>query len=372
MKKRIGILTYHRSINYGAFLQAYALYQTVKKIFGKYALVEIIDYESKRAYEIYRNTYYDTRHELYSAFHKCLFKINRSRPYIRTDSLTDITDYLQRHKYDLIIVGSDEVWKINGMRGFPNAYWLHDICDIHRAAYGVSSRNTETDICDNKKQYIREALRTYEYIGVRDRITKDMIECVCNVKVNMNCDPVFLFDFKLDKKYKEKLYTKNNLDRRKKNFLVMLPDNRLVQLIKRRFGKEYNIISVYDRNSYADLNLINIDPFEWIDVINSADFFVTNRFHGTCFAMKCNTSFIALDTYDNQKTSKIYDMLQRCNMDIAYWPYQGYQSDEKRNNVLNYIEQYLDVSYDFFEKIEYLKKDSDNFFAYLNGVKYDV
>ena len=39
--KKIGILTYHRSINYGAMLQAYALRYTIQKLGYK---VEVIDY----------------------------------------------------------------------------------------------------------------------------------------------------------------------------------------------------------------------------------------------------------------------------------------------------------------------------------------
>lgn len=39
--KKVGILTYHRSINYGAMLQAYALRYTIQKLGYK---VEVIDY----------------------------------------------------------------------------------------------------------------------------------------------------------------------------------------------------------------------------------------------------------------------------------------------------------------------------------------
>ena len=40
---KIGILTFHRPINYGAFLQAYSLSNQLKKCFEK-SEVEIIDY----------------------------------------------------------------------------------------------------------------------------------------------------------------------------------------------------------------------------------------------------------------------------------------------------------------------------------------
>ena len=47
---RIGILTFHKSINYGSVLQAYALSKTLKD--AGYS-VEIIDYEPQRYEEIY-------------------------------------------------------------------------------------------------------------------------------------------------------------------------------------------------------------------------------------------------------------------------------------------------------------------------------
>ena len=44
--KKVGILTFHRSINYGAFMQAYSLSKKIKKRVPD-ATVEIIDYTSR-------------------------------------------------------------------------------------------------------------------------------------------------------------------------------------------------------------------------------------------------------------------------------------------------------------------------------------
>jgi hypothetical protein len=43
MTKKIGILTLHRSINYGAFMQAYSLWYNLKK--STDYQIEIIDYD---------------------------------------------------------------------------------------------------------------------------------------------------------------------------------------------------------------------------------------------------------------------------------------------------------------------------------------
>ena len=53
---KIGILTYHRSINYGAFVQAYALQKLISECIPD-AKVEIIDYDSPMAEKYYRRYY---------------------------------------------------------------------------------------------------------------------------------------------------------------------------------------------------------------------------------------------------------------------------------------------------------------------------
>ena len=48
MKKiKIGVLTFHRCINYGAFMQCYSLINRLKQDFPQ-AYVEVIDYSQRR------------------------------------------------------------------------------------------------------------------------------------------------------------------------------------------------------------------------------------------------------------------------------------------------------------------------------------
>ena len=49
--KKIGILTFHRSINYGAFMQSYSLAQQLIKRYGNN--VEIIDFEKASKHNMY-------------------------------------------------------------------------------------------------------------------------------------------------------------------------------------------------------------------------------------------------------------------------------------------------------------------------------
>ena len=50
---KVGILTYHRSLNYGAVMQAYYLAEEIKKRFPDVS-VEIVDYMSKKMNRYYK------------------------------------------------------------------------------------------------------------------------------------------------------------------------------------------------------------------------------------------------------------------------------------------------------------------------------
>ena len=122
MKKRVGILTFHRANNYGAALQCYALQETVK---GLGHNVEIINYKQPYIEKVYKPQI--EKEELcrilkrprwyYGYFFKILPK--RILPYIKYKLFRTV--YLKTSKafdknkeilcrYDSIIIGSDQVW----------------------------------------------------------------------------------------------------------------------------------------------------------------------------------------------------------------------------------------------------------------------
>lgn len=365
MKNKIGILTYHKSINYGAFLQSYALQNFLKQNFSSVCNVEIIDYESKKANEYYIKEYRNNR-DLVRSFIRSQSKLNKSKEKLLTDDIPTIIQYIKNQKYDLIIVGSDEIWKIDGMRGFPNAYWLNPN-DVKTTviSYGASSRSSLEIIDEKKALYINKTLDDYEYIGVRDYSTKNLIEKITNKKTVINCDPVFLFDFGRDENYKLNLYKKYSIPLEKKLFIVMIPDERLVQLIKREFGENYFIISVYDNSKYSDVYISKLGPFEWIKVISCGDYLVTNRFHGTAFAIKYNVPFLSLDNYDIKANSKLYDMLSRSGLEENYNEYKGYQTDDIRRMLIKKISNRISRKVDYEQARNRLLENKDEFLNYI-------
>lgn len=329
-RMKIGILTYHRSINYGAFLQAYCLSKYVQKLVGDRATVEIIDYTSKTSSDAYNRLLFKGKDKKSIwkkriGFERSSFLLPLSRESLYSDDLSVIEGFLRRQDYDLIIVGSDEVWKVDGMRGFPTAYWLNfDLGNCVKFSYAVSARTDYNKIDSGKRNYMNESVKQFHYIGVRDQMTADLIRHISGKEPWLNCDPTFLIPFYYDRSaYREKIKLKYHLEENQKLLGVMIPDQKLTAKIHTKMGKEYKVIALYDSHNDADIDLVGIGPFEWLKVIGCLDFLVTDRFHGTAFAMKMEIPFLSVETYDTEENSKLCDLLRRNGLEEHYMIYHA-------------------------------------------------
>ena len=132
-RPRFGIMTFHRAINYGAILQAYALQEAVEKMDCE---CNIIDYrnpyiESKHKKSILvdcRNLKDIGRFIFYSKYENEKFKkfrkfasthLSLSRAYYCIDELRKET-----FEYDRFICGSDQVWNYRNTN-FDKSYFLN-------------------------------------------------------------------------------------------------------------------------------------------------------------------------------------------------------------------------------------------------------
>lgn len=329
---KIGILTYHSSHNYGAFLQAYSLAAFLNKQMGIDA--EIIDYSLKKAEDVNRNLV------VFSYKHLKRWWILRNRyivfqdsrklnPYISaqhliSDDIKEFKEYIDSQNYDSIITGSDEIWKLDGYRGFPNAYWLPEINNIIKIAYAPSSRTELEKIDAATRMLVNKYLASYSYIGVRDIATKDMLDTITDKKydIHINCDPTFLFDFNVDKLEARNMLSKHyKKDFNKKTIALMCGVPELANEIIKKYGKRYNIICLYEyyKRSCKCKRIPN--PFEWMEIIAGCDGLITTFYHGLVFSIKNRTPFISIENreLDDSSYSKSFDLLKRNHLDEHFY-----------------------------------------------------
>ena len=240
-KIQIGILTFHRAKNYGAYLQACALCNRLNQ--EDQFSCEIIDYRMQREENSYnynktrniikkilRQQKTDFLRKKTDAFNRAIYDpvMHISSESMVSDSQDEFISFV-KGKYDVIIVGSDEVWKIDNLRGFPNPYWLQGNLGTIKISYAASSRVKITDMSLEQISYVRDAWSDFKIISVRDRYTKELVDTVLGEEKSfITCDPSFLYDFDIpEKDVSEILDGKNMIDKKKKNMLVMVTGRKL-------------------------------------------------------------------------------------------------------------------------------------------------
>ena len=327
---KVGILTYHSSDNYGAFLQSYALANALEERTGYD--VEIIDYTMARAVKMNKKMINFNRRQIeswifnywkYKMFIKSRKKfLPLSKELLVTDDLDLFAEYVKRQSYNIVIVGSDEVWKLDGFRGFPNPYWLPKVTGVYKVAYAVSARNLKEDLDEKIISKVEKLSADFSYIGVRDSVTRELMAgCVSKtVSIHMNCDPTFAYDFKPDKETGEKiLREKFHIKKNKKCIGLMCGVPELANNIIKEYNQDVQIISLYyyyrGSNGFAVLT-----PFEWMHVIAALDGLITTFFHGMVFAIKNDTRFLVIENRQvkDASSSKNYDLLKRNDLEEHY------------------------------------------------------
>mgnify|MGYP001398909882 CR=1 FL=1 len=347
---KIGILTYHSSHNYGAFLQAYALVYALREETNHD--VEIIDFSMKCAEKMNRQVVFFNKRQfesIYFNLKKYIMFENAKKEYAPiskercvSDSLEDFIHFIS-NRYDVIITGSDEVWKMDGYRGFPNPYWLPGIENCLKIAYAVSSRNEKDKLSSKQIAQCRNLALDYDYIGVRDDATKTLIETILGPGkcIHKNCDPTFAYKFNADKDRGEMiLRRKFGIDTNKKVIGLMCGVVGLGKQIVEVLKDDYQIVSLYYyyRNTKG---FAVIDPFEWIDVIAALDGLITTFFHGMVFAIKYDTPFISIENREISDVmfSKHYALLNEYSLADRCVLYRNGQEDVVVSKVKSFIDE---------------------------------
>ena len=349
--KKIGILTYHRSINYGAFMQSYSLCKRLSDDFPD-CRVEIIDYLPVRKYLLYNKnlinyiklilyakgirekiTYtkfmlkslcerkrVNEEKKMISGFKNQLKSLNLSDYFIISDNDDEVFEKIRNAKYDVVIVGSDAVFNWDLCK-FPNPYFLHDDIGCKKMSYAASSYGLDySKISEYQREYLCEAWKTFNYVGVRDIPTEMFVKHInSGITVHHNCDPtVFLNVNSLPIPV---VKIKNILIEKGINFskpiIGIMCDDWLGKIVKDSIGDKYNIVSVYKANKYADCFLEDLSPFEWSIVFSLFDVTFTHFFHGNLLSLKNGTPTIAIEKrnqYNIEYNSKIRDFMERVDL----------------------------------------------------------
>ena len=289
---KIGILTFHRAVNYGAVLQAYALAEKIKEMGQD---VQVIDYECKKI----KNDYFPNfnckgkgkTYLIHQIIGAPLLLIRRLKfqkfieEYLPLSATgTDIR--LLTKDYDLIIVGSDQVWQDN-LIGGDDAFFLKDVDVKYKASYAASFSQTQHKI--NRARI--ELLKKFDWVSIREKENVPFLEKELHRNIEVVCDPSLLLS---EQKWKD--FTTKCNDSKENYILVfnVLKGNSMFQFaeyLAETTNKRIVVLTTSIKKRVRGEYIRAADPLQFLSLFEHADYIITNSFHGTAFSLIFNKKF---------------------------------------------------------------------------------
>lgn len=373
--KRIGILTFHKSINYGAYMQCYALSHRMQKDFPN-CKIEVINYVPLRTLAVHHTTLFSylfgscakrlparmivararsllvnpaslrEQRTLVQAFQRNWACLPLSETSYYTDNYeTVLADLAQ--KYDAVVVGSDCVWEFL-VDKFPNVFFLGARDIGVKFSYAASSdRMYLPQVSQEQRDYICSALESFRYLGIRDVATENFLkEIIPSAELSHNCDPTLLLDMDAlpsDLGQVRQELTEHGIDLSRPIIGIMGDDN-IGILIRKIFGREYQVVAVYSNTKYADYFLNDLPPLEWARVFSLFAVTFTRYFHGTILSLKNGTPTITMDPWkmqDKAHITKIKDLYNRLDLNEHYFIRKATYTEEDIHTIGNAARRFI-------------------------------
>ena len=278
---RVGILTFHAALNPGAFLQALATTQTIRKL-GHVPVV--IDYMPRRLRPHPYRSFLSTS-ILRGGWSKCVDRLRLYRAFESAKAQLPLTprigrrEALSRERFDAIVIGSDVVWNFRSKHfGRDGVYFGQGLNCGRLVAYAPSCGTCTLD--DAIPPYVVEGLRRFHAVSVRDEMTRAIVGKAGGPDVPILPDPAFGLDVvglgeKPDIKDYLLVYSYNPFQ-----------DSEIEQIRAFAADRGLRTVGVCYRQDWCDENRLTVSPFQWLGLIEAAAYVATGMFHGTVFSLK--------------------------------------------------------------------------------------
>ena len=322
---KIAIITFHRALNYGAVLQAWALQTAISQLGCD---VQILDYRNEwmESYSGIFNTFgkEKTVKTVLSAIRNTPIRFKRVYKYRKF-----IKKYLFLSKrlfqkdlhnienhFDTFITGSDQVWN-DFLTNFDEAYFLSFVKDKEKkfsyaASFGFS------EFPNKLKNEYKYRLRSFNKISVREDRGIYLVKEACSKDATLCVDPTLLLE---KSQWKSLLHSVH-----RKKYLLVYSLNPIVHLMDYAdfLAEKQDLQICYICNEWKNIwdyrgnkrvrHIVAPSPRDFISLINNAEYVLTNSFHGTVFSLIFHTKFYSETDYIIKKNDRINSLLSNIGL----------------------------------------------------------
>ncbi len=321
---KIGILTFHNSRNYGAVLQAYGLKEVLRK---KGHHVDVIDYRSptiedrkkpftlkhfkdnpKKFILLFLNVYLNHCRKVrnFSAFERNYLNVTEKR-YYPVD--------IQKSDYDIIIIGSDQVWSSVITGGPDPVYWgAYKPENAKLLTYAASSNSLSTMENDDFSQ-VNQWLDRFNAISVREERLKDYVETHSKQNARVVVDPTLLAGRDVFEKI-----TPPRIIKEPYVLLYTVESTPAIDAIIKKVASLYqariirtgsNALSSTFKDIRNGVTYKNASVQEFLSLIKYAECVVALSFHGTALSLLYEKDFYSVK---GGNMARVESVLNKCHL----------------------------------------------------------
>lgn len=356
-KPKVGVITYWRTQdNYGQILQIYALQR----------------YLEQEGFDPFLIRYSNQKDAQKSSFGEKLVKaLNPQKVWhhltarvrsIRAQMIDEPTRYFDQFKEnylkmskiyysyqelkqrapeaDLYIAGSDQIWgfmqkSFQNMQGLFNAYTLNfGSSKALRAGYAVSIGSPF--IREEYYQILKERLREFSYLSVRERAFSRYLKEHKIAEPQCDPDPTLLLPAEHYRKLYDQQVSSEMVQRAEKPYLfvyIVAQNSSKFMRAVQDFASKKNLQILYTTGQRARDSFSKIYPsiFEWLYLIDHAEYVFVNSYHGAIFSYLFKKKFLVkprsgMNRGMNSRMETLFSLL---NLGDRFIHSNGFENIEK-------------------------------------------
>ncbi len=338
--KKIKTITCHNVYNYGASLQAYALQHFLETLGHD---VEIIDYNPRYLQKAYNFWYVPENSRLYKLTQKniiilLLFSLWSTPKKFKTWKRIKPFKFFKKHILkctketystyeelknnaplaDVYIAGSDQIWNTSLVNGKDPAFFLNFGKNVKKISYAASFGLKKLE---HHQKNVKTYLQALDAISVRETSALKILNEMGYKGIPV-MDPVFLLSKKDWLKFLENYNFRNRINYKYVLVYDIFFDDDNLKKSTLKYAKENNlkVVSVdnFVKTPYADINISNAGPIEFLGLFRDAEAIFSCSFHATAFSVILNKNFGVF--YNKKNSSRMIDFLQSVELSHCFNP----------------------------------------------------
>ena len=365
MNQKIGVITVHKNINYGANLQAFASSSYLRKQGYDCFVIDYTLPEHEKQNHLLswlKQSWDGEKRKGFARKFKLSVALALSAGWKRK-RLKAFKQFRKNHVplskncktvgeigalgLDTIVCGSDQVWNTGIMGGVVPAYY-GDVRGVKtKISYAASMGKNE--FTEEEKDTVKSLLCQMDYRSVRESDAAEYLSNLCGKDVEVVCDPVFL----LDREDYEKIQGKRKI---KGNYVLLysiIHDENMTKMAK-EYAAEKGLklieICMSKDKKATHKQIVTYGPCEFLNAFAYADTVFTNSFHGTAFSLIYEKKFYIVN--NKHGGSRITNILEKAGAmcRLVENSYDECTEELDYNSVRSNLQNYVKSSKEFLDK----------------------